>query len=488
MASAYKDGRYWYASFKTASGRWRAVATRAATKSEAKRLAIELEQREGRVRHGLESALPSDGGGTVAQLLTWWLRQTAHAPDAVRNGYSIRKHFMSASLAGLTLAQVRPEDIVNFLDERAPRGGRNGGPLSPQTLNHLRGFLSRAWRLARQKGYWKGNNPLPDVAKRPVSRCLPETYLRPEEVPRVLAALHPRWRPLFVTALYTGLRKGELAGLQRQDVDLDRRLLFVGRSYDRETTKGGHRMHIPLAEEVLPFLREALEESPHPRLVFPGEKGRMMSKQVALESVLRRALARAGIVEGYRHVCRRTRCRYEVSAPDGELRRCPRCRMKLWPRPVVRPIRFHDMRHSTGALLTMAGASDASVRRVLRHKNPRMTEIYQHLSPEWLQTEVNRLRFGLPRLLGLPDEPAPSRTADPQRLSATPERVPENGSGTDGFFGTAGRSAAPDASGKPNSSESLDIMPLARTEPTGGGHELSRRRSRVQIPYSSLLP
>ncbi|RPH66882.1 MAG: site-specific integrase [Myxococcaceae bacterium] len=486
MASAYKDGRYWYASFKTASGRWRAVATRAATKSEAKRVAIELEQREGRIRHGLETALPSDGGGTVGDLLTWWLRQTANAADAVRSVYSVRQHFMSAPLSRLTLAQVRPEDIVNFLDERASRGGRKGGPLSPQTLNHLRGFLSRAWRLARQKGYWKGNNPLPDVAKRPVTRSLPETYLRPEEVPRVLAALHPRWRPLFATALYTGLRKGELSGLQRQDVDLERRLLFVGRSYDRDTTKGGHRMHIPLAEEALPFLRVALEQSPHPRLVFPGENGRMMAKQIALESVLRRALARAGIVEGYRHVCRRPRCRYEAQARNAELRRCPRCRMKLWPTPVVRPIRFHDMRHSTGALLTMAGASDATVRRVLRHKNPRMTEIYQHLSPEWLQTEVNRLRFGLPELLGLPSEPAARRAADPQRISATPERVPENESGTDGFFGMAGRNAAQHQTFEPSSPEGLDIMPLARTERTAAGHELSRRRSRVQISYSSL--
>ena len=98
MASAYKDGRYWYASFKTASGRWRAVATRAVTKGEAKRMAIELEQREGRIRHGLETALPSDGGGTVGELLSWWLRQTANAADAVRNVYSVRKHFMSRLL------------------------------------------------------------------------------------------------------------------------------------------------------------------------------------------------------------------------------------------------------------------------------------------------------------------------------------------------------------------------------------------------------
>ena len=40
---------------------------------------------------------------------------------------------------------------------------------------------------------------------------------------------------------------------------------------------------------------------------------------------------------------------------------CPECNMKLWPKAKVRPIRFHDMRHTTASLLTMAGANPAAV-------------------------------------------------------------------------------------------------------------------------------
>jgi integrase len=36
---------------------------------------------------------------------------------------------------------------------------------------------------------------------------------------------------------------------------------------------------------------------------------------------------------------------------------------KLWVKPVVRPIRFHDLRHSTASLLMMNGANPASVQR-----------------------------------------------------------------------------------------------------------------------------
>jgi hypothetical protein len=121
---------------------------------------------------------------------------------------------------------------------------------------------------------------------------------------------------------------------------------------------------------------------------------------------LRRALARAGIVEGRTHVCRR-------KARDAEPRRCPRCSMKLWPKAKVRPIRFHNMRHTTGSLLTMAGGAEATVRRVLRHRNPRMTDIYQHLAPEWLQSEVNRLQFGLPALFPSAEAPSPDTQVGP---------------------------------------------------------------------------
>ncbi len=57
-------------------------------------------------------------------------------------------------------------------------------------------------------------------------------------------------------------------------------------------------------------------------------------------------------------------------------------------------IRFHDLRHTTGSLLLMAGANPASVQRILRHSDPRVTiDYYGHLLPGYLRDEVNRLQF-----------------------------------------------------------------------------------------------
>jgi integrase len=129
-------------------------------------------------------------------------------------------------------------------------------------------------------------------------------------------------------------------------------------------------------------------------LVFPRNDGSMMSVATSLENVLRLALGSSGIVTGYRHSCRRQGCGYVAHVADADPRRCPNCRMKLWPRAIVRKIRFHDLRHTTASLLVMAGANPAAVQRILRHTDPRITtEIYGHLTPDYLRREIDLLRF-----------------------------------------------------------------------------------------------
>ena len=184
-----------------------------------------------------------------------------------------------------------------------------------------------------------------------------------------------------------------MLGLRKTDVDLPRRLLTVARSYDRDTTKGGHADVIPIAAELVPYLEWAIATSLS-ELVFPAEDGSMMRPDCDLEKVLRRAMGRAGVVTGYNHVCRRPGCGYSEKATDAELRRCPKDQAKLWPKPQVRQLRFQDMRHSAGSLLMMAGANPAAVQRILRHSDPRLTtERYGHLAPNYLRAEVDRLRF-----------------------------------------------------------------------------------------------
>jgi hypothetical protein len=99
----------------------------------------------------------------------------------------------------------------------------------------------------------------------------------------------------------------------------------------RSTPAFGHADAIPIAGELIPYLKAAINSSPSD-LVFFDTDGSMLSRHTPFEEVLRRALAHAGIVTAYVHVCRKKVCSHAETAQDVQLRHCPVHGMKLWPR------------------------------------------------------------------------------------------------------------------------------------------------------------
>lgn len=146
MAAPYLKRGTWYLRWKDEAGRWRAKACGARTKAEARQLQSQLERRAERVRLGVEVGLPEDGGGTLGELLRWWL-DTYSKPLAshATNESAIRVHFLGAELAALPLTAVTPGRIETFLQAKT-------GEISPQMVNHLRGYIGRAFNAARRAG------------------------------------------------------------------------------------------------------------------------------------------------------------------------------------------------------------------------------------------------------------------------------------------------------------------------------------------------
>ena len=138
--------------------------------------------------------------------------------------------------------------------------------------------------MARRMEKYPRPNSVTDVPKRRVVKRLPD-YLRPQEVQPLIAALKPKWKPLFATAICTGLRKGELFALRKGDVDFDAGVIMVSRSHDRDIPKGGRVEAVPINEELVPYLKKAITASPS-ELVFPNDDGTMLPKHTALEHVL----------------------------------------------------------------------------------------------------------------------------------------------------------------------------------------------------------
>ena len=137
----------------------------------------------------------------------------------------------------------------------------------------------------------------------------------PAEVKAIVGALQGRWRPVLLTAIFTGLRASELRGLRWDDVDLDRKVLHVRQRADRfndigqPKSEAGER-EVPLPPIVVNTLREwrlvcprrdtgRKDDDRQPikelDLVFPNGKGKVESLANMINRGLLPVQIRAGV-------------------------------------------------------------------------------------------------------------------------------------------------------------------------------------------------
>jgi integrase len=125
----------------------------------------------------------------------------------------------------------------------------------------------------------------------------------PKEVRAIIDHLKGRWRPLFLTAIFTGLRASELRGLKWADVDLKRGELHVRQRADRFNRIGrlkseaGERV-VPLPPLVINTLKEHRLTCPKGELglVFPNGRGRIENYSNIVKRGFMPTLVAAGII------------------------------------------------------------------------------------------------------------------------------------------------------------------------------------------------
>jgi len=144
--------------------------------------------------------------------------------------------------------------LVNITQHEISKYSITKDHLHNNTLYHHVKLVKSLLNVAHRNG-WLAN--VPNI-KGPRLITPPFKYLEtPEEVSKLLDEAQKSGYygalEIYATAVYTGMRVGELSGLTWDDIDFTNRLIKVSKSYDGPT-KSGHGRIIPILDSLLSIL------------------------------------------------------------------------------------------------------------------------------------------------------------------------------------------------------------------------------------------
>lgn len=257
---------------------------------------------------------------------------------------------------GRMIRDIQQSDINQYIAHRRNTGKRKDGSkgAAASTLNKelavFRGMI--------QYGVGTLGLFLPNVADK-INCSEPEGRLRWITQEESLALINsaknigqsPHLADLIILALNTGMRKGEMLGMERKRIDLNNRVLYL----DSMHTKTRKRRSVPLNDAALSVIHRRLQWQQSKGIISDWLFCHTDGTQVKdVKNSFATAVRKAGIED----------------------------------------FRFHDLRHTAASWMVMNGVDIYSVRDVLGHLDITSTQRYAHLAPENLRTAVNAIDSG----------------------------------------------------------------------------------------------
>jgi integrase len=309
------------------------------------------------LQNNVASGTVSEAGQiTVAEYLRRWLENT-HRPKVetttfVRDEQKVRLHLIP-HIGGVKLAKVTALHVEQLYRDMEKAGD------SPHERQKCGKVLRTALRHAVNLGLIP-NNPATKVALPKIPKPKVQVYDPDQTALFLKAAEDDRLYPLYVLALDSGMRQGELFGLQWPDLDFDTGSVYVQRTLEevkgqfkvKELKTAKSKRRIELARYTLTVLHEhrkrMLAEGYINGQVFGDTGGGFLRKSNVQRDSFKKIIKRAGL-------------------PDR---------------------RFHDLRHTCATLLLLAGVNVKVVSERLGHATVHMTlDTYSHILPT-LQREA----------------------------------------------------------------------------------------------------
>jgi integrase len=246
----------------------------------------------------------------------------------------------------------RTLETINERDIAALQTGlvANGKP--PKSVRNIVGVLAATLRMACE---WKYIEASPRI-RHPKAGLTRFRFLSHEDC-RALEeeGSTPYWFAMIHVARKAGLRIGELMALEREQVNVSRKLIRVDRAVWRKkvsTPKHGRVRTVEISTNTAEVLREEIDRLPKgATLVFPSTLGNRMRGESKCDLGLRRCAKRAGL----------------------------------------EPFGWHVLRHTYASHLMMAGVALPVVQELLGHSDIRITMRYAHLSPGHRASAVEHL-------------------------------------------------------------------------------------------------
>lgn len=294
-------------------------------------------------------------GATFADAAAEWLRYVEkdrmRKPSTVATYRSLLGSQILPTFRELPIESVSPAMIESWI-----AGVERTAATRVKLLAMMHGIFGRARKVWGLK-----LNPVDDVEKPPLTRSGDIEVFSPEEVwALVRSAASEQDSAIFLTAAFTGLRRGELVALHWRDVDFAGSVIRVRASYHEgilSTPKSGKVRSVPMAPSVataLATLTRRGESVADDDLVFVGEAGGYVDA-----SALRR--------------------RYDAAIKRAGLRR----------------LRFHDLRHTFGTRM-IAKADIRRVQEWMGHADIQTTMKYLHYAPRAEDARLVAEAFELP--------------------------------------------------------------------------------------------
>ena len=295
------------------------------------------------------------GKTTVAKYLERWLADYAKpnlSPRSFERYAGVIHQYLIPKMGNILLTQLKPEHIQNHYMSMLSKG------LSGSTVRFHHAVVHKALQTAVKWQLLKHNAANSVDVPRPHHNEM-QTWDE-YEVRRFLEATKASpYYALFHTALFTGMRRSELLGLQWRDIDIQQ--IHVNRAL-HHLKDGSYVFTEPKSAKS----RRAIALSPSSVLVLAEHKER----QEGIRAMIGAPLNQDDLV---------------FSTPEGKPLR-PNTVTRVWTtlavKAGVKRIRLHDARHTHASLMLKQGVHPKIVQERLGHSTIAMTlDIYSHVAP-----------------------------------------------------------------------------------------------------------